>query len=252
MSLLFSCSILASIERNLEGTTTYLSYSFPLFLLIKKDALSFSLAQHWPTRDSQPALLLCEAKWDSHHWVGNITDVEILVMSIKRALSSGLPLLLFLPSGKMATTKGPALNLEIEAWGWAKPASWSLDSCVRQNHPFRNTDCLLLDCHMKRKETSNLSHCILGSLCYCSLAYFLTNGTTQKVLTAKRTSIIIIFIVLMIKCHLKYSLINCSCQDYHIKKLTITTYNIVGTIKHMVQVTVTIANTHPEQYFCAE
>lgn len=62
-----------------------------------------------------------------------------------------------------------------------------------------STGCLLLSCYMKRKEASNLSYVILGSLCYLSLACVLTNGTMQKILIAVRSStVIIILIVLMI------------------------------------------------------
>lgn len=82
--------------------------------------------------------------------------------------------------------------------------------------PF-HIDRLLLDCYVNMKETFNVSHCILESFCYCTLAYALTHETTQKTLTAVGTSkIVIIFIVLMLFYHLMYSPMHGSCR-FHIK-----------------------------------
>ena len=143
----------------------------PLFLLLKKkkNAHRFGLTHHWLAGDcsSQLVLWLHEASWDAGHWEQSIRNVGTSghVHKGKSFSSVSLSASSHHPWGN-GNSKRCCLG-----WRWKLPSkdAWAntVPCSLAENVV---TDCLLLSCCMKRKETSNLSYIIRG-------LFVLINGT---------------------------------------------------------------------------
>lgn len=131
----------------------------PLFLLLKKkkNALSFNLTHHCLVGDcsSQLVLGLHEASWGASHWEESIRN-----MGISGHVHKGKSLSLPPPinHGETATTRGAALDGDGSCLARMLGPTWYPAVWLRM----WGTDCLLLSCYMKRKETSNVSYIIRG------------------------------------------------------------------------------------------